>query len=142
VCRKLGQVPFALYATARYLELSGTPRTIQDVFSHKIVENTNLQINMAFADWQALLRQHASVLAANSSATVLSAVRSGAGLALLPRFFKRVAPELIELDVPIQPVSDVWLLSHMDTNKTVRIRAALEYITKQFKKDKDYFAGS
>jgi DNA-binding transcriptional LysR family regulator len=140
VCRKLGQVPFALYATARYLELSGTPRTIQDVFSHKIVENTNLQINMAFADWQALLRQHASVLAANSSATVLSAVRSGAGLALLPRFFKRVAPELIELDVPIQPVSDVWLLSHMDTNKTVRIRAALEYITRQFKKDKDYFA--
>jgi DNA-binding transcriptional LysR family regulator len=95
---------------------------------------------MAFADWQALLREHASVLAANSSATVLSAVRSGAGLALLPRFFTRVAPELIELDVPIRPVSDVWLLSHMDTNKTVRIRATLEYITKQFKKDKDYFA--
>ena len=96
---------------------------------------------MAFADWYALLRQHASVLSANSSATVLSAVRSGAGLALLPRFFKRVAPELVHLDVPIQPVSDVWLLSHMDTNKTARICAALEYIGEQFKIDKDYFVG-
>ena len=141
VCRKLGQVPFALYGSPRYLEIHGTPHTVQDISRHKIVENTNLQINLAFANWYALLRQHPSVLAANSSATVLSAVRSGAGLALLPQFFKRVSPELVQLDVPIQPVSDVWLLSHIDTNKTARIRAALEFIAKQFKSDRKYFAG-
>jgi DNA-binding transcriptional LysR family regulator len=141
VSRKLGQVPFALYGSPSYLKSYGTPRTIADVLRHKIVENTNLQINTAFADWYALLRQHASVLSANSSATVLSAVRSGVGLALLPRFFKRLSPELVQLDVPIRPVSDVWLLSHIDTNKTARIRAALDYIAKQFKMDRDYFAG-
>jgi DNA-binding transcriptional LysR family regulator len=141
VSRKLGQVPFALYGSSSYLKSHGTPRTTQDIARHKIVENTNLRLNTAFAGWYAVLRQHGSVLAANSSATVLSAVRSGAGLALMPRFFKRVCPDLVQLDVSIHPVSDVWLLSHIDTNKTARIRAALEYIARQFRMDKDYFAG-
>jgi len=141
VSRKLGQVPFALYGSPGYLKSHGTPRSIADVSRHKIVENTNLQINAAFADWYALLRQHASVLSVNSAAAVLSAVRSDVGLALLPRFFRRLSPELVQVDVPIRPVSDVWLLSHIDTNKTARIRAALDYIAKQFKMDRDYFAG-
>jgi len=139
--RKLGQCPFALYAAPSYLKAHGTPRSIPDLLRHRIVENTNLQLNVAFADWLALLRQHASVLSANSAATVLSAVRSGIGLALLPRFFKRLSPELVQLDVPIHPVSDVWLLSHIDTNKSARIRAALEFIATQFKSDRNYFAG-
>jgi DNA-binding transcriptional LysR family regulator len=141
VSRKLGQVPFGLYGSPSYLNSYGTPRTIADVSRHKIVENTNLQINTAFADWYGLLRQHASVLSVNSAAAVLSAVQSGVGLALLPQFFKRLSPELVQVDVPIRPVSDVWLLSHIDTNKTARVRAALDYIAKQFKMDRDYFAG-
>jgi DNA-binding transcriptional LysR family regulator len=141
VSRKLGQVPFALFGSRNYLNSHGAPRSLQDISRHKIVENTNLQINAAFVDWYAVLRQHASVLSSNSSATVLSAVRSGVGLALLPRFFKRVSPELVELDGLVRPVSDVWLLSHIDTNKSARVRAALEFIARQFKADRDYFAG-
>jgi DNA-binding transcriptional LysR family regulator len=141
VCRKLGQVPFALYGSATYLKRYGAPRTVDDISRHKIVENTNLQLNAAFAEWYSLLRQHPSVLSANSSATVLSAVRSGLGLALMPRQFKRVSPDLVQLDVPIRPVSDVWLLCHRDMTKIARIRATLDFIAKQFKMDKRHFAG-
>ena len=141
VCKKLGQVPFALYASADYVKQKGLPRTVEDISRHRIVENTNLQLNAAFAEWYALLRRHSSVLSANSSATVLSAVRSGLGLALMPRQFRQAAPELVQLDVPIRPVSDVWLLCHRDMTKIARIRATLDFIAKQFKVDKRYFLG-
>jgi len=138
-CRKLGRIPFALYASAEYLKRNGTPRTIEDISRRHIIENTNLQLNAAFADWYSLLREHSSVLSANSSATVLSAVRNGLGIALMPRQFEKAAPELVRLDVPIQPVTDVWLLCHRDTTKVARIRATLDFIAKQFKRDKSYF---
>jgi len=141
VCRKLGQIPFALYGSETYLKQFGTPRTVDDISRHRIIENTNLQLNAAFAEWYSLLRNHPSVLSANSSATVLSAVCGGLGLALMPRQFKRVSPDLVQLDVPIQPVSDVWLLCHRDMIRIARIRATLDFIAKQFKKDKRYFAG-
>jgi DNA-binding transcriptional LysR family regulator len=139
VCRKLGQVPFALYGSATYLKQYGAPRTVDDISRHKIVENTNHQFNAAFAEWYSLLRQHPSILSANSSATVLSAVRSGLGLALMPQHFKRASPDLVQLDVPIQPISDVWLLCHRDMTKIARIRATLDFIVKQFKTDKRNF---
>jgi DNA-binding transcriptional LysR family regulator len=142
VSRKLGQVPFALYGSQGYLKSHGAPQSIQDLERHKIVENTNLQINAAFADWYGLLRQNSSVLSANSAAAVLSAVRCDLGLALMPRFFQHIAPELVLIDVPMYPVSDVWLLSHVDTSKIARIHAALEYISREFKADRTFFAGA
>lgn len=141
VCKKLGQVPFALYASADYVKRRALPRTIEDIWQHRIIENTNLQLNPAFADWYSLLRQHSSILSANSSATVLSAVRSSLGLALMPRQFKRAAPDLVQLDVPIQPISDVWLLCHRDMARIARIRVTLDFIAKQFKVDKTHFRG-
>lgn len=136
VSRKVGRTHFALYGTKAYFDAFGTPSKLSELNRHILIENINLRSNRALAEWQAALMAAPATFAANASATVLAAVRAGGGIALLPTFFEAAAPDLIMLDIPLKLTSDIWMLSHANTNKTPRVRALLTFIADRFARDR------
>lgn len=134
--QKVGRTRFALYASQSYLKDAGVPRTLDELLSHRVVENLTFQFNPALVEWTAFLRRHHSVLAASSAVACLSAVRCGAGIGLFPAFYKSIAPELVALNIPLRPIDDVWLVSNPDTSQSARVQAVLRFLTDRFAQDR------
>jgi len=134
--RKVGRTHFALYAARSYLDAYGAPETVEDLKRHTLIENINFRTNKSLSQWQNAVTDAPARLSANAAATVLATVRAGGGIAMLPTFFEMAAPELVVLDIPLKLTSDIWMLSHMKTNKTPRVRALLTYIAERFARDR------
>lgn len=60
---------------------------------------------------------------------MLSAVREGAGVAVLPCYLADADSRLVRLSEPLAELStDLWLLTHPDLRRVARIRAFLDFI--------------
>jgi DNA-binding transcriptional LysR family regulator len=80
------------------------------------------------------------MLAANSAIACFAAIRAGAGVGLLPTFYKKFAPELVELDVPMKPIDEVWMISNPDTYQSARVQAVGHFLADCFVRDRgDWF---
>lgn len=138
--QRVARTGFALYASKSYLQERQAPQTMEDLLVHRLVENLTFQINPALMEWHAFLNRHPALLAANSAMACFSAVRAGAGIALLPTFYRKFAPELVELEVPLKPVADVWMLLNPDTHQSARVQALAKFVAECFAQDRgDWF---
>ena len=133
--RKIGRSRFALFATADYIEHAGAPAKVSDLHRHRLIENANFLNNPALNVWNNILAAHGAVLRVNSAAAALFAVRSGCGLALLPRFYGSAAPQLLELDLPLKPIADIWLTGDREALKLPRVKAVADYLVDAFQSD-------
>lgn len=136
LAQKVARTRFALFASPAYLQGRKPPHTFDDLLTHEVVENLTLQINPVLVEWHAFLSRHPALLAANSAATCFAAVRAGAGIGLLPTYFRIFAPELIELAVPYKPVGDVWMLLNPDTSQSARVQAVARFVANCFARDR------
>jgi DNA-binding transcriptional LysR family regulator len=134
--RKVGRTHFALYAARSYLDAYGAPERVEDLKRHTLIENINFRTNQSLSEWQDVLSAAPVRLSSNAGTTVLASVRAGAGIAMLPTTFEMAAPELIVLDIPLKLTSDIWMTSHIRTNKTPRVRALIAYIAERFARDR------
>lgn len=46
------------------------------------------------------------------------------------------APELLVLDIPLRLSFEIWMISHIKTNKTPRVCALLTHIADRFARDR------
>ncbi|MEM6677454.1 MAG: LysR family transcriptional regulator [Pseudomonadota bacterium] len=100
--RPLMDIAMRLYATEAYLEENGTPATAEDLKDHRMIAFSAAAPQPAeSAAWLAELRAGAAPahLRMNSYFGMLKAARSGLGIAALPDYIVRDAPEL----VPVLP---------------------------------------
>ena len=59
-----------------------------------------------------------------------TAVRSGAGRAVLPCYLADADPQLVRLQAPIDDVAtDLWLLTHPDLRRVARVRAVRDVVS-------------
>ena len=135
VVRRLGRVAFGLYAAPAYLERYGEPDFEAGCPGHRLMTLVGDEDRDAQARWTAELAPRAGLgLQTNSHEALLSAARSGGGLACLARF--RADPEvgLRRLATPVPPpVTDIFLVVHRDSRGTPRIRAALSAVAEAVK---------
>jgi len=85
--------------------------------------------------------RHTIAFRSNSMLNLAAAARAGLGLALLPCFLgdsdkglQRVSAALPEL------TTELWLLTHPDLQRTARIRALLDFLFDQLRRQQDLFA--
>ncbi len=122
--RKLGDVPFRLYAKdgawdgfqtgSLPLPTLGYDESLDDLPEQR---------------W--LLKQPERfrfVLRCNSMPVLLSALRAGLGAGLLPDFAARQWPDLIPLEKAPALSRELWLVRHKDTRQAPRLRAAADAI--------------
>ncbi len=125
VVRKLGQMPFALYASRDYLTL------------HRPEDWTFIAYDTQFAglpQQQWLLEiagKRAVGCELSDISSHLAAARAGAGVAGLPCFLGDEAPELMRLEHEGAMFSrDIWLVVHRDLQHSAPVRAVMDFVAK------------
>lgn len=134
VGRTVAYMHYALFASREYLDLYGEPKTSADVLKHTYIHHVaqNHQKEMwgerAIA-FQTLTNKR---IETNSSAVVVQAVKSGAGIAGMPTAILAVEPSLVMLDLPALPAAKLWLVHHRDIGRAARIQVVVNWLKSVF----------
>jgi DNA-binding transcriptional LysR family regulator len=136
--RKVGQVTFGIYVGREYLgyldELE-LFKNIADLEGHNIIASAGSLSKTNQAIEFAEFSQKSQVVFSSDNLFVqLSAIKSGFGLAALPRYLGDADSELIEvLPGSLKNSADVWVLTHPDTKNIARVKTVREFIVNTVK---------
>jgi hypothetical protein len=130
-----GISPSTVFAAPSYIERYGLPQSLDRLREHQIVDHTTLHSLPAMKLWSEVV-EHAPavVLRTNSSYVAMEAVRVGYGISVFPDYVTKMS-NLIAAPIDLKIVRDIWLVSHEETNKGVRIRTVIDYVRDQFRQD-------
>jgi DNA-binding transcriptional LysR family regulator len=133
--RKLMSVRMRLYAVPAYLEIRGTPESMEDLAGHRLISQnvTATQVSAGAQLVKELLTYDISNrLTVNNYFGVLQAVRAGLGIGVLPDYviedfpeIRRVLPDVESNDVP------VFLAYPEELRQSRRIAAFRDFVTEE-----------
>lgn len=136
VGRQLGKDDWTLYCSRDYAARHGLPASVEDLHHHTIVGGGGGNLWRHYQAWlkQLGLEDQVAMHHANSTG-LLSAVRSGFGIAVLPCIVADADPNLIRC---IPPRADhgriMWLLTHERVRKEPRVRAVMDFLADRLMK--------
>lgn len=138
VRRKVGTIRFHVFAAPNYIDQLGAPKDWGDLGGHRLVDYQGYQDSKALSLWQKTLENHDQVVfRSNSAMGYVSALRSGLGLGLLPRFYRHTVSDLILLDLPTDVFEmPIYVVTHPETGQTARIEAVKAYLFDLFDRDR------
>lgn len=127
--RKIADVPWALYGSRSYVERHGSLKRPDDWTGHRAIEFIGDIAGIKAARW---LQDNAkcAVVAGQSSniPSALLAVKSGAGMALLPVRLAEREPDLVCVFGPVQELHyPMYLLTHRDLRNIPRIKTFFDF---------------
>ena len=122
---------WTLYCSRDYAARHGVPGTIEELRHHAIVGGGGGNLWIHYQAWlQALGLEDQVAMHHASSTGLLSAVRSGFGIAVLPCVAADADADLIRC---LPPRSDhgrtLWLLTHERVRRTPRVRAVMDFLS-------------
>jgi DNA-binding transcriptional LysR family regulator len=135
VGRKIGETPWAVYASRSYVERHGRPQRVEDIERHFVVAMDGGMTNYRVAQWLRSIAPHATIAArCDSWPGLILAVKSGAGLTPLPIAEGDRDSELVRVidDIP-ELLMRIYLVTHPDLHRTPRVRAFFEFVATEIK---------
>ncbi|MEM8697443.1 MAG: LysR family transcriptional regulator [Pseudomonadota bacterium] len=134
--RRIADDPWCVYCSRSYAEANGVPQDRDALSSHVFVGGGGENFWPTYREWLRENDLEDAVAMHHATATgILSAVRAGGGLAVMPAFFADRDPDLIRC-LPPRPEdgSGIWLLTHERLRDVPRIRAVLDFLAKELKR--------
>lgn len=130
VGRRIGGDPWTLYCSRSYADQHGVPRTRSALQGHAIIGGGGETVWPAYRAWLRENGLDAAVTVRHSSPTgLLSAVRAGAGLAVLPQLIGETDPDLIRCLPPLAGHAvSLWVLTHERVRHAPRVRAVADFM--------------
>jgi DNA-binding transcriptional LysR family regulator len=130
----LGNLHYCFYASREYLQTYGTPKTLQDLLSHRVVthENYRYQKHSWDREIEALKELCNIVLQTNCSASLVNAIRDGLGIGALPTYFAGLDVDVVPLQLELKASVKFWAVFHRDVGKTARVRAVIDWLKTRF----------
>ncbi|PWV58714.1 LysR family transcriptional regulator [Plasticicumulans acidivorans] len=134
VARRIGLIPFALYASPRYLTEAPSLAELSELAAHPQISQGDELAHTPEAIWQA---EHApgarSAMRSASAFARAGAAAAGLGIALLPRCVGDLWPGLQRV-LPGEgpPPREAWLVVHKDLRYVARIRVVLDFLAEIF----------
>lgn len=130
VGRRLCIDDWTLYCSRDYAERHGRPRNRADLRNHAIIGGGGGKLWLHYEAWLRKLGLEDRVAMHHSSSTgLLSGVRSGFGLGVLPCVVADAEPDLVRC---LPPRSDhgreMWLLTHERVRHTPRVRLVIDFL--------------
>ena len=130
VGRRLGPDDWTLYCSRDYAAKHGVPATRAELKKHAFIGGGGPKLWHAYSAWlhdlgldDRIIMHHASAMG------MMSAIRSGLGIAVLPRIVADAEPDLIQC---LPPKDDhgrtMWLVTHERVRHTPRVRAVIDFL--------------
>ena len=132
---KLGRLHFMFFASPNYVETFGTPKDTADLVNHRILVQSDDNVQ-----WRALYDRlfpgiPASELVAlrtNVSSAHYWSVAKGGGIGVLPTYARWIGSPLVPLDLGINEHVDIWLTYHPDAKSIPRIARLIDWVIQAF----------
>jgi len=130
VGKKVADSIWAVYASRTYIDRHGKPASVADLRQHSIVGFDAPMAKHRAASWLAEIAPDANIVVRVTSILgLVSAAKSGAGVAPLPTALGDVEAELVQVIPPVAELQRSWrLLTHPDLRHTPRIAAFFAFI--------------
>lgn len=130
VGRRLCVDDWTLYCSREYAGVHGVPRTRAELKRHVIIGGGGGKLWLHYEAWlRALGLEEQVALHYDSPTGLLSGVRSGLGLAVLPCIIADGDPDLVRC---IPPRDDhhraLWLLTHERVRHVARVRTVIDFL--------------
>lgn len=142
VTRRVGQLAWRLYASARYLERAAPLRSPEDLAGHAVVGFDAVISRMPQLRWLEEWGAGRFVFRSNAALAVAGAVAAHQGVAALPCALASLYPELrpVLSDVEL-PLEDVWLVASREARKVPRVRALMDFLASRFEESRPVMLG-
>ncbi len=132
--RRLGSLHVYPFASHRYLDTYGTPRSKDEIMDHRLVDQVGPQLDQGA--WPRYLGiddiEGVVGIRTNSSAAHFSAVQGGAGIGGVPTFVTAFFSDLVPIDIGIHHRMDIWMTYHPDARRTPRIATMIDWLVGSF----------
>lgn len=130
VGRRLCVDDWTLYCSRDYAARHGVPATLDDLSNHSIIGGGGGNLWIHYQAWLRTLGLESQVaMHHGTSAGLLSGVRSGFGIAVLPCIVADADPDLIRCLPPREDHGRVlWLFTHERVRHTPRVRAVIDFL--------------
>ena len=124
-----------LYAARAYADVHGLPDGPEDFGSHAFVAPDDPGMRAPFNRWlRARVDEGAIRFRSSESRALELAVIEGAGLGFLPLWEAQRHPDLLEVMPPLEEwVVQMWLVTHVDLHRTVKVQTLLNFLKAQAK---------
>lgn len=134
---KLGRLHFVPWASPGYLESRGTPRDTTELLQHGLLDHDIYHSDEG--DWSAWfgLTRAANLISlkTNSSTALVSAIRNGAGIGMLPTYSCECVEGVVPLRMDFKTYSDIRLVYHPYLRETPRVRIVIDWLKGLFDQD-------
>jgi DNA-binding transcriptional LysR family regulator len=130
VGRRLGPDDWTLYCSRDYAAQHGVPRTRAQLKKHAFIGGGGAKLWRAYSAWLHDLHLDDRVIMHHASAMgMMSAIRSGLGIAVLPCMVADVDSDLVQC-VPAREGHNrtMWLVTHERVRKTPRVRVVIDFL--------------
>jgi DNA-binding transcriptional LysR family regulator len=130
VGRTIAESFWAVYASQEYVAQRGRPAGVEDLERHAVIGLDESMAEHRAAKWLREASPRAEIVArSNSVLGLVSAAKSGIGVAPLPTALGDAEAELVKLFGPVPALTRSWrLLAHPDARKTPRVSAFFEFV--------------
>ena len=139
--RKIAETPWAIYASASYIERAGIITDVADIARHSVALY-DIEHHVTKAWLQSVAPDARVAARCNSMTALLSAAKSGVGLAALPMTIGDNDPGLVRVLGPIPGLTtNFYLLMHRDMKTTPRVRALFDFFIEELNIVRPILAG-
>ena len=139
--RKITETPWAIYASGAYIERAGTITDVADIARHSVALY-DIEHHVTKAWLQSVAPDARVAARCNSMTALLSAAKSGVGLAALPMTIGDNDPGLVRVLGPIPGLTtNFYLLMHRDMKTTPRVRALFDFFVEELNIVRPILAG-
>ena len=132
VGKELAHLHYALFASPKFLDLYGTPTTIDEfirhTFVHHVAHTPTDRMSPRVPAFHELANRR---MESNSSAAIMEAVKAGVGIAALPTACLAFQPDLVMLGNPV-PGARLWLVHHREAARIPRVRTVIDWLYEVF----------
>lgn len=133
---KLGRLHIMWYASQKYIDTYGKPKTYEELIKHRLVVQFADQTGAdeIFHEWFPGLQQRDLIVMRNNvSSANYWAIAKGAGVGALPTYASAIGSDVIPLNIPDMHRSfDIFLTYHPDIGRIPRVRKLIDWLIKAF----------
>ncbi len=132
VSRKLTDYTLGIFGAKSYLDRAGRPATTADLARHRLIGYVDTYAFSSALNYiEHLFDGHATQFECASAVGQCEAVRNGVGLGVLHHFIAAGMPEVEPVLPERRAHRTYWLVIHEDVRALGRIRAVVDFITRE-----------
>jgi len=134
---RLGRMHLMMFASQKYIETYGAPRTADELVKHRLVMQVADQAaaKETFESWfPGVSQRDLLVTRTNVSSASASywAVANGAGIGVFPTYACALGGKIIPLEVELRRPFDIWLSYHRGSGRIQRVRHMIDWLVEAF----------